>query len=227
MTMSSGDGFRARFGTGAMVAWPTCLFIGLIMAVSAVMISPVYLGAAATTGAVVASPNQHAVISFAVGGTTYTVTTTENNSSFQLGQAVSVAYNPRNPQQASTMDARWVTLVMGGLAVALFVAAVVVLVLAVVKRQRAAQVIAGGQIVTAQVVGVARNPAVHLATSSLVWLKCAWEVPGGGRYSFRSAGRFVPNRRDLTGLVGQTVRVAIDPDDPAHRYVVDDSCLRS
>ena len=201
------------------------LLVGLLLLGSSAVISPLYLGAKTVDAVVVGSPSNHAQVSFEVDGQTYTVTTTTNQPSWQIGQSVQVAYNPRNPAQASTIGGRLTTVVYFVVGVVIVVGSLLFVALGMVKQARRKKVIATGQTVQAVIDKVTRDFWVHYGARSLTRVHCTWVSAGGVPHHFTSAGQFVVNSAPLDRFTGRPVPVLIDPDNPAKGYWVDDSVL--
>ena len=89
-----------------------------------------------TTGTILSSPTSHPVVSYTVDGTDYTVTTTQNNPSWEVGDSVTISYNPRNPAQAGTAGARIIAVVFRLVTIPLVIAGAVGMVVVGVQRRK-------------------------------------------------------------------------------------------
>jgi len=199
--------------------------MGLLFGVISALLSPWYLGSPGlTTGTIVSSPTHHAAIEYTVDGATHTLQTQDNNPNWTLGQSVDIAYNPRNPAQASTTTDRVMGLVYGGVAAVCLLAGLVWGAFSLRRWQRERAVIRSGQSVEAAITAVTQQASVHQGNKIMTRVTCVWTTPDRVEHTARSQGRFMPRGTTLADLPVTTMTVYYDPDDPA-KYYVDDEVL--
>jgi len=113
------------------------IIVGVIIFASSALLGPMYIGfSQTTTGTILSSPTAHPVVSYTVDGVDYTVTTTENNASWKVGDNVTVAYNPKNPAQAGTTTTRLIAVIFRFVALPLFLAGIIGMVVAGRQRRK-------------------------------------------------------------------------------------------
>ena len=211
---------------GAFILPVTLLILAVLCFVCSLVISPLYIGGSATTtGTILSSPNYHPVVSYTVDGTEYTVKTMTNMPSWQLGQEITITYNPRNPAQASTTGARTSSVVFGFVALACAAGVVATGIPALRKRNGTVWAIAHGHRIEARITGVTQT-TIHFAPMRyLTRLTCEWTSPDGLTHTFRTLGRTLPYMYRFEDVPITTLPVYIDPENPEARYYVDDSVL--
>jgi len=211
---------------GVFVLPGTLIFLAVLTFVVAVVISPPYIGGSQTTTAtILSSPNYHPVVSYTVDGMDYTVKTMTNMPSWQLGQEIDIAYNPRNPAQASTTGARTSSVVFGWFALAFVIAGVATGIPAVRRRQGTLWAIDHGERVEARITGVTQTTTHVFPTRNLTRLTCQWTSPDEVTHTFRTLGRTLTGTLTIKDVPIRTLPVYIDPANPDARYYVDDSYL--
>ena len=113
------------------------IVVGVIIFAASALLGPMYIGfSQTTTGTILSSPTSHPVVSYTVDGTDYTVTTTQNNPSWEVGDSVTIAYNPKNPAQAGTSGARLFAVIFRFISLPLFVAGIIGMVVAGRQRRK-------------------------------------------------------------------------------------------
>ncbi|MCL2315670.1 MAG: hypothetical protein FWC46_01095, partial [Actinomycetia bacterium] len=137
------------------------LFFAVFFVGMGAVISPLYPGpAATTTGTIVSSPTSWPVVAYTVDGVAYEVKTKENDPSRQVGQQLTMLYNPGHPTQASTVSSRRVTQAFAGVAFACLAGGAVLFVRAFRARARARWAVVHGTRFQATITGVSQNPMV-------------------------------------------------------------------
>lgn len=223
-TRTGGGGLRL---SPMAATWAAALaFMKVLFIVTGALLGPLYIGrSGVTTGTIVSSPNFHPQISFQVDGQTYTITTTENNPSWQIGQEVKVSYNPRNPQQATTGLSRAVAIIFVGVGVSCLVGALLLIGFGLRRQHTGRWLIDHGQRVDATITGVIQSPLSQVGTQLQTSLNCQWTSPDRVVHTFRSTGRLRERGYQLSHLPSDTVPVYVDPARPDSRYHVDDAAL--
>ena len=222
---------RPRLGFGHCVTAPTlvgmgALFWALIAIVYAVMGNTLYLGFSShTTGTIIDSPTDYPTIRFDVGGQTYTFVTGMHGMPWTLGQDIAVAYNPRAPWQAETVQGRWVGVVFVAVAAVLIGLGLIFAARAWQVHRRQRRVVEEGQCVEGRITAVTQNPGAHTPTRWLTHLTLTLDTPGGGRRTVRSTGHLRRKGLTLADLPVTTLPVYIDWDRPDKYYYVDDSTV--
>lgn len=217
---------RPRISWLPFTAPAVFIFFAIVFFVSSVVIAPFYIGESGTTTAtILSSPNYHPVVSYTVDGVNYTATTTQNNPLWAIGDQIGIAYNPKNPDQASTTGGRTMAVIFALIALAMAVAAVATGVPAVRKRHGMNWVLGHGQKVEADITQVIQK-MVHVApTRYLTRIVCEWTSPNHVTHTFRSNGRRLSQEFSIADLPMTTIPVYIDPGQPDTRYYVDDAML--
>ena len=211
---------------GVFVLPGTFILVAVIFFVTAVVISPPYIGASqTTTGTILSSPNYHPVVSYTVDGREYTVTTKTNMPTWSLGQQIAIRYNPRNPAQASTTSARTSSVIFGWVGLGLVAAGIATGIPAVRRRQDTLWAIAHGERVEARITGVTQTTTHVFPTRNLTRLTCQWTSPDEVTHTFRTLGRTLTGTLTIRDVPIRTLPVYIDPANPDPRYYVDDSYL--
>ena len=190
----------------------------------AAFIAPLYWGAQTTPGTIVASPNYHPVVTYVVDGVTYTVRTNDNESSRRIGDTVTIAFNPRDPQQASSLTDRVLQLCFGATSILLVITAIGLLAFWRWKRQVVRAIVESGQLVEATITGVRQYPA-HQGNRLLTKVTCEWMDASRATHTFTTTGRFERRGYGIEDLPVATLPVYVDLDRPGKRYYVDDSVL--
>ena len=216
---------KPRFG-GVFILPGTLLFLAVLLFVVSAIISPLYVGfSAATTGTILTSPNYHPVVSYTVDGKNYTAKTMTNMPSWQLGQEITIRYNPHNPAQASTTSGRTSSVIFDFFALGLAVAGVATGIPALRKRQGTLWALAHGQRVEASITGVTQTTTHVFPTRYLTRITCEWTSEDQVTHRFRTLGRTLSWSCSIEDVPIKTLPVYIDPDRPEARYYVDDSYL--
>jgi hypothetical protein len=143
-----------------------------------------------------------------------------NPPAYDVGEEVSVLYDPAKPTDAK-IDAFWqvhfVTVVLGGIGSLFFIVGAGLILTQMVSRRRRERLQAMGRRITTQIQGVDLDTSVRVNDRHPFCITSQWLNPDTGQmHVFRSEGLWY-DPTDL--LTGETIDVLIDPSDPKKYYV--------
>jgi len=221
---------KPRLGVALPIACTTFAFLFVLFALIGFAIGGSYLGSnQRVDGSIIQVDNGRPTVAYTVDGQSYQVVSADHGSQFSVGGQVQVCYAASDPSRAGTCTDRAIAWSMVGVAAAALLVAVVLAVVMVVRRLRAARVINSGQVVSAVITGTRSDAKAHLSspkgTKILWYVQCAWTDPMTGHpYEFETASMWAATD-PLPKLAAAGVTelpVYIDPADIAKNYVVDD-----